>query len=62
MKTNNGIKALLEILENPRAKKGYLDLKNYYDFIEKPYESSAIEHLIHKRFKSADDPLDNKKQ
>lgn len=46
---SNVIDALLLIIENPRAKKGYSDLKKYYEERNMAQEAMAIDHLIMER-------------
>ncbi len=54
------INCLLLLLENPRNKKAYKDLKKCYYSEGKVKEAEAIEHLIRKKF-NADDVFDSKK-
>ena len=44
------IDCLLLILEKPAAKKGYIELKKYYDSKEMKEQSEAIQYLIDKRY------------
>ena len=54
------INCLLLLLENPRNKKAYKDLKKYYYSEGRVKEAEAIEYLIRKKF-DVNDVLDNKK-
>ena len=47
------ISALVLILENPDSKKGYVELKRFYDKAGMSEESEAIEYLMNKRFANA---------
>lgn len=54
--------AFIKILENPRTKKGYVQLKKYYSSLGMVQQESALEYLIEKRFNSVDSPNTNKQQ
>jgi hypothetical protein len=51
--TINAISALVLILESPDSKKGYAELKRFYDQSNMIEESEAISHLISKKFDNA---------
>jgi hypothetical protein len=55
------IEALLLILENPHAKKGYQDFAKYLKFAGKIKESEAFEYLMDKKF-NAHDPNNHQEQ
>ena len=44
------ISALVSILENPLAEKGYEDLKKYYESNDLKNESAALDYLIKNKF------------
>lgn len=44
------ISALVAILENPFAEKGYEDLKKYYESNNLKNESAAVDYLIKNKF------------
>ena len=46
------IKVLLKIIENPNAKKGYLDLEKYLQENNMLYEAGIVKQLIEKRFET----------
>jgi len=46
--------ALLDILERPYDKKGYLILRNYLLKLDKKNEAAAIEYLISLKFANVD--------
>jgi hypothetical protein len=48
--TINAISALVLILESPDSKKGYVELKRFYDQSNMLEESNAIDYLMSKRF------------
>jgi hypothetical protein len=54
------LNALIKILENPKTKKGYIDLKKYYESICRKNEVKAIEFLISQRFEVADSTSSDK--
>jgi tRNA G10 N-methylase Trm11 len=49
----NATEALMLILENPYAKKGYQEFAKYLKNVGKQQESDAFQHLITKRFGDA---------
>ena len=52
----DAIHALATVLENPKAKKGYGDLRNYYESIGKKEYADAIGYLMEKKFGPHDTP------
>lgn len=52
----DSIYALARVLENPRAKKGYADLRNYYIGIGRKDYADAFDYLMEKRFGPDDTP------
>jgi|LakMenE18May11ns_1017448.scaffolds.fasta_scaffold9510799_2 hypothetical protein len=53
------IKALLLIIENPVAEKGYKDLINYYENNKMHNQSKIIKELINTKFKNDNDTNNN---
>jgi hypothetical protein len=54
MTWEDAINALVTVIENPRAKKGYEGLRKYYESIGKSEYADAIKHLMEKRFGTED--------
>lgn len=51
------INALLQIIENPNAKKGYADFKKYLENQKMSHESNAIQKLINEKFGNKPDNI-----
>jgi hypothetical protein len=49
------IDAIAEVLENPDIKKGYRNLKKYYEETGRSYEAESIAKLIETKFKHESD-------
>jgi hypothetical protein len=62
MTTSPLIAALLSILENPRAEKGYKELKFQYESQGLTGEAEAIQALIDHKFSHVDDSTDSQRQ
>ena len=55
------ILALAEIIENPSVKKGYEELKKYYNQVGMKEASAALEFLLEKRFEDVRSKLERSK-
>jgi hypothetical protein len=62
MTTSPLITALLCILENPWAEKGYKDLKFQYEIQGRVQEAEAIQVLIEHKFSHVDDSTNSQRQ
>jgi len=58
--SNNIIKNFIKILENPDAKKGYVDVIDFYKKNKMHKEANYIEYLLEKKFNANDSNISKK--